>query len=126
MNEVTKLPLLGRRIMVVEDNYIIAFAMQAGLEKQGAIILGPAPSVRKALRLLDAELSVDAAVLDMNLGDENVFAVASALEARGIPFLFTTGYGAGDVPPAWLHVQRFEKPTEVADVVSALLGFGAP
>ena len=112
--------LNGRRILVVEDEYMIADAMQRGLEDEGVIVVGPAPSVRKALRLLDAAADLDGAVLDMNLGDEQVFPVADALQAKDIPFLFTTGYDAAAVPPAWRHVQRLEKTIEFAAITRAL------
>ena len=118
--------LNGRHILVVEDEYMIADAMQRSLEDEGVIVVGPAPSVRKALRLLDAAADLDGAVLDMNLGDEPVFPVADALQARGIPFLFTTGYDAAAVPPAWRHVQRLEKPIESAAIARALSDCCAP
>ena len=118
--------LNGRRILVVEDEYMIADAMQRVLEDEGVIVVGPAPSVRKALRLLDAAADLDGAVLDMNLGHEKVFPVAEALQARGIPFLFTTGYDAAGVPPAWRHVQRLEKPIEFAAIARALSDCCAP
>ena len=118
--------LQGRRILVVEDEYMIADAMQRGLEDEGVIVVGPAASVRKALHLLDAATDLDGAVLDMNLADEKVFPVADALQARGIPFLFTTGYDAAEVPPAWRHVQRLEKPVEFAAIAQALSDCCAP
>ena len=113
--------LLGRRILVVEDEYLIADTMQRGLEDEGAVVVGPAPTVRKALRLLDTEPDLDGAVLDLNLGAERVFPVADALQARGIPFLFTTGYDAAAVPQAWRHIQRLEKPIEMEVIARALL-----
>ena len=118
--------LNGRSILVVEDEYMIADAMRRALEDEGVIVVGPAPSVRKALRLLDAAADLDGAVLDMNLGDEKAFPVADALQARGIPFLFTTGYDAAGVAPAWRHVQRLEKPIEVAALAWALWDCCAP
>ena len=118
--------LNGRRILVVEDEYMIADAMQRGLEDEGAIVLGPAPSVRKALRLIEAEPGIDVAVLDINLGGEKVFPVADALQARGVAFLFTTGYDAADVPEAWRHVLRLEKPIEPRAVARALRDCCAP
>ena len=105
--------LRGRRILVVEDEYLIADAMTLGLEEEGVVVIGPAPSVRNALRLLDREPALDGAVLDMNLGEEKVFPVAEALRSLGVPFLFTTGYDALDVPQAWRHVRRLEKPIEM-------------
>ena len=112
--------LRGRRILVVEDEYLIADALQMGLEEEGVVVVGPAPSVRKALRLLDREPALDGAVLDMNLGDEKVFPVAEALRSLGVPFLFTTGYDALDVPQAWRHVRRLEKPIEMSTIARAL------
>lgn len=112
--------LQGRRILVVEDEYLIADAVQIALQGEGAVVVGPAQSVRKALRLLDTEVHVDCAILDLNLGDEQVFPVADLLQARGVPFLFTTGYDAAAVPQAWRHVQRLEKPIEIAAIAHAL------
>ena len=118
--------LQGRRILVVEDEYLIADAMQIALEGAGAVVVGPAPSVRKALWLLDADAGVDCAVLDLNLGDEKVFPVADMLQARGVPFLFTTGYDAAAVPQAWRHVRRLEKPIEVSAITRELSECCAP
>lgn len=122
MNE----PLLqGRRILLVEDEYFIACAMQCGLEDVGASVVGPAAFVEDALALLDSE-PVDGAVLDVSLNDGKVYPVAEVLMARGIPFVFTTGYSASDLPPAWRHVPRYEKPLDVATIAHALLGDDAP
>lgn len=99
--------LQGRCVLVVEDEYFIADAMQRGLRKAGARVVGPAASVAEALALLQAE-PVDGAVLDLNLDNEKTFPVADALEARGIPFLFATGYNLADIPPDWRHVTRCE------------------
>ena len=119
-------PLLrGRHILLVEDDYFIAYAMQCGLEDAGAWVVGPAACVRDALALLDSE-SVDGAALDVSLDDEKVFPVAEALTARDIPFIFTTGYSASDLPEAWRHVPRHEKPVDAATVTRALLGDDAP
>lgn len=118
--------LRGWRILVVEDEYLIADAVQIGLEAGGAVVVGPAPSVRKALRLLDGDAGIHCAVLDMNLGDEQVFPVADVLQARGIPFLFTTGYDASAVPQAWRHIQRLEKPIEIGAITRALSNCCAP
>ena len=122
MNEMS---LRGRHILLVEDEYYIAYAMQCGLEDAGARVVGPAAFVGDALALLDREL-IDGAVLDVSLDDEKVFPVAEALTTRGIPFIFATGYAASDLPPAWRHVPRFEKPVNAATVARALLSDHAP
>lgn len=117
--------LRGRRILVVEDEYLIADAMLRGLENEGAVVLGPLPSVRDALRVLETEAQLDGAVLDINLGGEKVFPVAEALVMRAVCFLFTTGYDARDVPECWRHVPRLEKPVQVVTIATTLFGDGA-
>lgn len=112
--------LRDRRVLVVEDEYMLADTMERGLRKAGATVLGPVPSVAQALALLAAEPDIDAAVLDINLDGERVFPVADALAARGVPFLFTTGYDASDLPAAYAGVTRCGKPVDVAAVVRAL------
>ena len=111
--------LLNRNILLVEDEYLIAWALQDGLQRSGAHVIGPAASVEDALALLANE-PVNGAILDVSLGRENVFPVAEALAARGIPFVFATGYS--ELPPEWHHVPRFEKPVEAARAALALFG----
>ena len=111
--------LLNRHILLVEDEYLIAWALQDELQGSGAHVIGPAASVEDALALLASE-PVDGAILDVSLDREKVFPVAEALSERGIPFVFATGYS--DLPPEWQHVPRFEKPVEVARVALALFG----
>ena len=65
---------------------------------------------------------MDGAILDVNLNDEKVFPVADALTAIGVPFVFTTGYSASDLPAAWRHVPRLEKPVDAASAALALFG----
>src|SRR4051794_18564375 len=87
--------LRGRRLLVVEDEYLIAASLARELEGRGAEVVGPAGSVRDALALVEAEGDrLDGAVLDINLRDERVYPVADALVARGVPFIFLTGYDA--------------------------------
>src|SRR4051794_39018019 len=93
------LPALAlRRVLIVEDDTFLADEMARALRKLGADVVGPAPTLDKALTLLEAE-PVDVAVLDINLQRERAFPVAAALRAQGVPFVFTTGYGQGTIPP---------------------------
>lgn len=110
-----------RRVLLVEDEYLIAEATARALEDVGVRVIGPTASVEDALALLDGE-PVDGAILDVNLVGEKVFPVADTLLARGIPFLFATGYGASDLPPRWRDVPRFEKPVDARALARALLG----
>ncbi len=104
----------GRRIMVVEDDYMIASELCSKLKTLGATVHGPAGSVKQALALLEPSTELDAAVLDINLHGELVYPVADALKQRGVPFVFTTGYELWVVPPAYAAVPRCEKPLNIA------------
>lgn len=113
--------LRGRRVLIAEDEYLLAYCLRDELEQAGATVLGPAPSVDAALALIESSPMTDGAVLDINLNGELVFAAADALAARGVPFVFTTGYEQGAVPERYSHVTRYEKPFDPADIVRALL-----
>ena len=95
--------LTGKRVLVVEDEMLIALLVEETLTDAGCIVVGPFARVPAALEAARAE-DVDAAVLDINVAGEMVFPVAYALEERGIPFLFVTGYGRAALPsdrPNW-------------------------
>ena len=82
------------KVMLVEDEAMIAMVMEDFLADLDCEVAGPFGAVAPALAWLDAEATPpDAAVLDVNLGSERVFPVAEALRARGVPFVFATGYG---------------------------------
>ncbi len=105
--------LRGLCVLVVEDEYMLAEDLRAGLEEQGAKVLGPIPSVSEALKALADGPAPDAAILDINLGGEMVYPVAEALRARGIPFIFATGYEAWAIPETYADVPLCVKPVEV-------------
>jgi light-regulated signal transduction histidine kinase (bacteriophytochrome)/CheY-like chemotaxis protein len=86
------LPLRGRRVLLVEDSMIIALDAEDALREIGAAKVVVAATVARALDALDKG-GLDFALLDFNLGAENSIAIADALKARGIPFVFATGYG---------------------------------
>src|SRR5436189_372660 len=91
--------LRGRCLLVVEDEYLIAADLTASLESLGVQVIGPAASVEEALALVHNNSDrIDGAVLDINLRNERVYPVADVLMARGVPFVFTTGYDAVAVP----------------------------
>ena len=107
--------LRGRRLLVVEDEYLIAASLARELEGRGAEVVGPAGSVRDALALVEAAGGrLDGAVLDINLRGERVYPVADALAALGVPFVFVTGYDARVIPDAYAGVPRCEKPVSPA------------
>jgi len=116
--------IAGHRILLVEDDYFIATNMQSEFEHVGAEVLGPVPSVRAALALIDATPDIDAAVLDINVQEEMVFPVADALQARGVPFLFATGYERAVIPQRFAHVRHHEKPVDPVQLIHMLRGLG--
>ena len=90
-------PLSGRRVLVVEDETMVAWLLEDMLADLGCAVVGPAARVNQALAMLDAE-AIDAAVLDVNLNGQMSYPVADALAARGVPFVFSTGYNKDSLP----------------------------
>jgi DNA-binding response OmpR family regulator len=121
--------LAGRCILVVEDEYYLADDIVRELKSRGARILGPAGELGQAERLVDDHLALDAAVIDVNLQDEMVYPLARKLRARGIPFLFTTGYDKQSIAAEFRDVRLLEKPLDIAEFLrelDALFKPGAP
>jgi CheY-like chemotaxis protein len=122
MNEPQVKPLQGRRLLVVEDNYLIAADLAWQLESSGADFVGMAGSVSEAHALIEAEGdSLDGVILDVNLGSEQAFPVADSLLARKIPFVFATGYDQWVIPEAYASIPRCEKPIRMAVLIPLLL-----
>lgn len=91
--------LSGLKLLLVEDNFLVAEYMRDILIRYGCNVVGPAPRVEKALELMEGDNALDGAMLDINLQGELCFPIARALAARGVPFLFLTGYEADSVIP---------------------------
>lgn len=83
--------LEGKRVLIVEDEFLIAMTARDMIEEFGAVVIGPAATVSEALELVGKE-TIDIALLDLNLHGQSSAAVADALEARHVPFVFATGY----------------------------------
>lgn len=112
--------LKDRRVLVVEDESLVAMLLETMLEDMGCLTVGPASSVEEGLRLVGEE-QMDAALLDVNVGGTPVFPVAEALEARGIPLVFSTGYGEGGLPENWRGRPTVQKPFTEAVIRDALM-----
>jgi DNA-binding response OmpR family regulator len=114
------LPLNGCKILVVEDEYLIAEDLAALLRDARADVIGPAESLPQAMRLAaDTEL-IDAAVLDINLRGVTVFPLADELTSRAIPIMFLTGYGENNIPEEYGEIVCCEKPMGVTHIVDQL------
>jgi len=110
----------GRRVLVAEDEYLLATKMVRAFAKIGVETIGPAGTVERALDLVEHGGHLDGAVLDIKLRDGMVFPVAEALRARGVPFVLTTGYNEQAIPDRYKDVARYEKPFDPAQVIRAL------
>lgn len=88
----------GRRVLVVEDEFLAALTMTDFLESIGCEVVGPAARLSIALELARSE-SIDVAVLDINIAGEMVWPVAEELGRRKVPFVFLTAYAKADVLP---------------------------
>jgi CheY-like chemotaxis protein len=102
--------LRGFRVMVVEDDFLIADDFSRRLLSLGATVIGPAATLDGAHALYESTPDIDAAVLDINLRGTLIFPFAQRLEADGVPFVFCTGYGDDPISECLRHVTRFEKP----------------
>ena len=107
------------RVLVVEDNFLLAEAVCDMLSVHGVRPIGPAPTVTAALRLVDAN-QIDAAVLDVRLHSDTVFPVCNVLQARSIPFIFATGSRKEEIPAAFANVAVVTKPYKATELMKAL------
>lgn len=116
----TPADLKDQHILIVEDEYLIAEDLAQEFARRGAQVLGPEPTVERALGVLRSARAIDAAVLDVNLKGQLSFPVADALKRRGVRFVFTTGYK--NLIPAYRYqgVPRLQKPMRSAAVADAL------
>jgi CheY-like chemotaxis protein len=107
------------KILLVEDETLVAFLLEALLEDLGCRQVRHAASLAQGLAALDAARP-DAAILDINLGGQSVFPLAERLEQAGVPIVFASGYGAQGLPSRWAGHPLVDKPYEVAAVTAAL------
>jgi two-component SAPR family response regulator len=111
--------LEGVRVLVVEDDYLIAQLLDEMLRSIGCVVLGPLPRLADALDAAARE-TCDVAVLDVNLGGERVYPVAEVLSERNVPFVFVTGYSSGAVPREYAEQPRLGKPFKAQQLFRAL------
>ena len=113
--------LQGRRVLVVEDEALVAMLLDTILEDMGCTPVGPASNIDEGEALARDEAAFDAALLDVNVAGRQVFPVAAALKARGVPFVFSTGYGEGGLPDEWRGNPTIQKPFTEAAIRDALM-----
>ena len=114
-------PLSGRRVLIVEDESLVAMLLETILEDMECIPVGPASNIDDGEILARDTENLDAALLDVNVAGRQVFPVAEVLKARGVPFVFSTGYGEGGLPEEWRGQPTLQKPFTEAAIRDALL-----
>jgi DNA-binding NtrC family response regulator len=112
--------LTSYRVLLAEDEYYIADDLAQRLSAYGAIVLGPVPTLERALAIVQAEERIDGAVIYINLRGEMAFPLADALEERDVPFVFATGYNTVAIPDRYQHVPRWGKPYHLEGLVQIL------
>ncbi|MGX7951580.1 response regulator [Tsuneonella sp. HG249] len=111
--------LQGRTILLVEDEYFQARDIKDALERRGATVVGPTGRAEDVPELLEGG-TIDAALLDINLGAGPDFATADYLRQEGVPFAFLTGYDEGSIPSGLGRVPRLQKPANERMLVTLL------
>ncbi|WP_313928473.1 response regulator [Pseudoxanthomonas sp.] len=109
----------ANRVFIVEDEFMLVMLLEDLLPTLGYSVAGSAGSVEQALTDLEAN-EIDLAVVDVNLAGTESFPVADALRERGIPFLFTTGYGQQGMPARFADTPVLAKPYRRHDIQAAL------
>lgn len=116
----------AQRILIVEDEPLIALALEAMLVDLGFDVAGTAAKVSIALEIIGRE-RIDGAILDVNLGSQSIDPVADVLAVRACPFFFTTGYGISGLPARHAGRTVLQKPFGLEQLVAVLHAeFGSP
>lgn len=114
--------LQGMRVLIVEDEPMIASSLEDALIDLGCEVIGPALNMRDAIRLA-REAEMDGATLDVNIAGEKVYVVADILMERGIPFVFMTGYGRAGLRASDLSRPVLQKPYSLNRFVEIVMGW---
>ena len=115
----SKRELLNRKVLVVEDEMMIAMLIEDMLDEFGCKLVGPATNVPRALELIGKE-SIAVAVLDLNLDGKDTYAIADALQRKNVPFIFATGYGSTGLRQEYGNRPVLPKPFQARDLEAAL------
>ena len=112
-------PAARKRVLLVEDEPLIALALESTLSELGFDVVATATRISSALKAAGRE-TIDCAILDVNLGSQRVDAVADTLAARGCPFFFMTGYATSDLPSRHAARAVLQKPFRLEQLLATL------
>lgn len=105
----------GLRVLLVEDENLVALLLEDMLAELGHTVVGPVARLDKALETVQRE-AFDVAILDVNINGEEAYPIAEALVARGVPFIFSTGYGKKSLSAAYSDRPALQKPFQRHDL----------
>ncbi len=106
-------PLTGRRVLVLEDEYFLANDIVRALTALGAWIVGPYADLDEATNVVDRDIAIDAAIVDINLRNEMAFPLVRVLRSRKVPLVFTSGYDRSSIEPEFQDVRLWGKPLDI-------------
>lgn len=111
--------LAGKRVMIVEDEFLLAMSLEEDLTAAGAIVVGPLTTLSETMDAIEKE-SFDVAVLDINLNGEMSYPAVDTLIERGSPFVLLSGYAGTSLPERFREFPRLAKPYDVARLIETL------
>ena len=107
--------MTARRVVIIEDEGMVAMLIEDMLADLGHEVVATVGQMERAAQLI-SETSADIVILDVNLNGEQTYVLASALASRGIPFIFSTGYGSAGLKEEWRSRPALQKPFQTRDL----------
>lgn len=112
--------LLGQRVIVIEDEWLLARQLAGAFQRAGAEVVGMAPTIDRALNLIESSGTLDAAVVDLNLKGSFAVPVAEALEQRGVPYIWATAHDSKEIPQKYRGRTLCKKPATAAEIIDTI------
>lgn len=120
MNHASKPPSRPLTVLVVEDETLLALNLEMILEDLGHTVIGPVINLQDLGALLEEPVQADVAILDVNVGGEQIFPYAERIAGAGIPIVFATGYGSNGMHGRWCDYPVIPKPYTDTDIAAGL------
>jgi hypothetical protein len=113
-------PLTGRCVLVLEDEYFLANDIVRALTALGAWIVGPYADLDEAAGVVNRDIAIDAAIIDLDLRNEMAFPLVRVLRSRKVPLVFTSGYDKSSIEPEFQDVRVWGKPLDIKTMAREL------
>lgn len=117
--------LTARRFLIVEDEYYLAHEALGVLSEAGAEVLGPVATLEEAWDIVSSTAAIHGVLLDINLRGTMAFDMADALQDRGVPFAFFTGYDCATLPERFADVPKLQKPASATALLKVAAGLAS-